>query len=124
MNAEMIHAKLGAWDAVGHLPVCTRQVQDATDQLADAAQAALESFEGVDSVTWEHGSMGSMYFDLWHDNDDWTISVKVRVSNHKAGARACENAANIVVGDSVEEIARQLTKARQAIANEIELVLG
>ena len=124
MDARTIHATLAAWDAVGRLPICTRQVQDATDLLADAVTKALCSIEGVDSVTFEHGSMGSIYFDLWKDDDEWTISVRVRVSNHKAGKRACENAADIVVGDSVDEINRQLTKARQAMANEIELVLG
>jgi hypothetical protein len=124
MDAKLIHATLEAWDAVGHLPVCTRQVQDATDLLTDAVTNALCSIEDVDSVTFEHGSMGSIYFDLWKDDDEWTISVRVRVSNHKAGKRACENAADIVVGDSVDEINRQLTKARQAMANEIEFVLG
>lgn len=124
MNAKLIHATLEAWDAHGHLPVCTRQVQDATDLLTDAVTNALCSIEDVDSVTFEHGSMGSIYFDLWKDDDEWTISVRVRVSNHKAGKRACENAADIVVGDSVDEINRQLTKARQAMANEIEFVLG
>ncbi|MFY8201926.1 MAG: hypothetical protein ACOVLE_14720 [Pirellula staleyi] len=124
MDARTIHATLGAWDAVGNLPVCTRQVQDATDLLTDAVTKALCSIEDVDSVTFEHGSMGSIYFDLWKDDDEWTISVRVRVSNHKAGKRACENAADIVVGDSIDEINRQLTKARQAMANEIELVLG
>jgi hypothetical protein len=124
MDANMIHATLEAWDAHGHLPVCTRQVQDATDLLTDAVTNALCSIEDVDSVTFEHGSMGSIYFDLWKDDDEWTISVRVRVSNHKAGKRACENAADIVVGDSVDEINRQLTKARQAMANEIEFVLG
>ena len=124
MDARAIHATLGAWDAVGHLPICTRQVQDATDLLTDAVTKALCSIEDVDSVTFEHGSMGSIYFDLWKDDDEWTISVRVRVSNHKAGKRACENAADIVVGDSIDEINRQLTKARQAMANEIELVLG
>ena len=124
MDARTIHATLGAWDAVGNLPVCTRQVQDATDLLTDAVTKALCSIEDVDSATFEHGSMGSIYFDLWKDDDEWTISVRVRVSNHKAGKRACENAADIVAGDSVDEINRQLTKARQAMANEIELVLG
>lgn len=124
MNAQMIHATLEAWDAVGHLPICTKEVQHATDLLTDAVTAALCSIEDVDSVTFEHGSMGSIYFDLWKEDDEWTISVKVRVSNHRAGKRACENAADIVVGNSVEEINRQLTKARQAMANEIELVLG
>ena len=124
MDAKLIHATLEAWDAHGHLPVCTRQVQDATDLLTDAVTNALCSIEDVDSVTFEHGSMGSIYFDLWKDDDEWTISVRVRVSNHKAGKRACENAADIVVGDSVDEINRQLTKARQAMANEIEFVLG
>ena len=124
MDARTIHATLGVWDAVGSLPVCTRQVQDATDLLTDAVTKALCSIEDVDSVTFEHGSMGSIYFDLWKDDDEWTISVRVRVSNHKAGKRACENAADIVVGDSIDEINRQLTKARQAMANEIELVLG
>ena len=124
MDAKMIHATLEAWDAVGHLPICTKEVQHATDLLTDAVTAALCSIEDVDSVTFEHGSMGSIYFDLWKEDDEWTISVKVRVSNHRAGKRACENAADIVVGDSVEEINRQLTKARQAMANEIELVLG
>ena len=124
MDARTIHATLGAWDAVGHLPVFTRHVQDATDLLTDTVAKALCSIEDVDSVTFEHGSMGSIYFDLWKDDDEWTISVRVRVSNHKAGKRACENAADIVAGDSVDEINRQLTKARQAMANEIELVLG
>ena len=124
MDAKTIHATLEAWDAVGHLPNCSREVQQATDRLTDAVTKALEAIEDVDSVTFEHGSMGSIYFDLWHDNDEWTISVKVRVSNHKAGKRGNENAADIVVGDSVEEIQRQITKARQAMAKEIEFVLG
>ena len=124
MDAKSIHATLGAWDAVGHLPICTREVQQATERLTDTVTKALEAIEGVDSVTFEFGSMGSIYFDLWHDNDDYTISVRVRVSNHKSGKRGNENAADIVVGDSVEEIDRQITKARQAMAKEIEFVLG
>jgi len=86
----MIEVVLMDWDAVGHLPVCTRAAQDATELLVDRVRSALQSIEGVHAVTWDHGSMGSIYFDCYHDTDDQSVSVKFRVSNHKAGRRGNE----------------------------------
>lgn len=125
MNATKIHATLEAWDATGHLPTCTREAIDAESMLCEAVKAALLAIDGIDSVHYECGSAGSIYFECDSDaSEDECISIKVRVSNHKAGRRGCENAADIVVGDSVAEIERQLARAAQAIASEIEFVLN
>lgn len=124
MNASMIHATLGAWDATGHLPTCTREAINAEAMLCESVKIALLAIDGVDAVTFELGSAGSIYFECWSDaSDDHTISIKVRVSNHDAGHRGCENAANIVAGDSVKEIELQLAKAAKAMAEEISFVL-
>lgn len=125
MNATKIHATLEAWGATGHLPTCTREAIDAETMLCETVKAALLAINGIDGVYYENGSAGSIYFECISDaSDDATISIKVRVSNHKAGRRGCENAADIVVGDLVAEIERQLAKAGQAIAAEIDFVLN
>ena len=113
MNAKVIHANLEAWDAVGHLPLCTRAVIDAEQVLIDAVDAAVKAIEGVEDCYSKAGSLGSHYWEIDVVDGDW--SVKLRVSNHKAGGRGCENDADIVVGDSVEEIERQLAKIAAAV---------
>lgn len=125
MNATKIHATLEAWDATGHLPTCTREAINAETMLCESVKAALIAIDGIDGVCYENGSAGSIYFECFSDaSDDATISIKVRVSNHKAGRRANELDADIVVGDSVVEIERQLAKAAEAIAAEIDFVLN
>ena len=125
MDAKLIHATLEAWDAVGHLVFSDRQFMQAEAELCQAVKSALLALDGVDDVAFECGSAGSIYFDLYSEaSEDDTISIKVRVSNHDAGKRGCENAANIVVGDSVLEIEMQLVKAAKAMASEIEFVLS
>jgi len=121
MNARMVEVALQAWDAVGHLPVCTREVYDATEVLVDKVKSALRSIEGVHAVTWDHGSMGSIYFECYHDTDDHSVSVKFRVSNHKAGRRGNELAGGIVVGMGNEEIQKQLDRVAPAIAEELSV---
>jgi len=121
MNARMIEVALKTWDAVGHLPVCTRAVHDATELLVDTVKSALRSIEGVHAVTWDHGSMGSIYFECYHDTDDHSVSVKFRVSNHKAGRRGNELAGGIVVGMGTEEIQKQLDRVAPAIAEELSV---
>jgi len=111
MNAANIHARLEAWDAVGHLPMCDRSAIEATEQLTDSVTAALLAIEGVDDAWFEFGSAGSTYWTVEAGDDSWTV----RASNHKAGKRACENLADIVVGDSISEIERQLSKVADAV---------
>lgn len=125
MNARTIKATLEAWDATGHLPACTREATAAEALLCETVKSALLAIDGIDGVTFECGSAGSIYFECYSDaSDDQNISIKVRVSNHKAGRRANELAADFVVGDSVEEIERQLAKVAEAIAAEINFVLN
>ena len=125
MNATKIHTTLEAWDATGHLPHCTREAIAAESMLCESVKSALLAVDGIDDVTFECGSAGSIYFECFSDaSDDDCISIKVRVSNHKAGRRANELAADIVVGDSVAEIERQLAKVAEAIAAEINFVLN
>ena len=125
MNAKMIQATLEAWDATGHLPTCTREAMDAEALLCETVKSALLAVDGIDVVTFECGSAGSIYFECYNESsDDNTISIKVRVSNHKAGRRANELAADFVVGDSIKEIERQLAKVAEAIAAEIDFVMN
>lgn len=125
MNATMIHATLEAWDAHGHLIVSDRRFIQAEAELCQAVKSALLAIDGVDSVTFELGSAGSIYFECEKEiGEDDTARIKVRVSNHDAGKRGCENAANIVVGDSVREIELQLAKAARIMASEIEFALS
>lgn len=121
MNARAIEVALQAWDAVGHLPVCTRDVCDATDHLVESVKSALLSLAGVDAVEWSHGSMGSIYFECYHDTNEHSVSVKFRVSNHKAGRRGNELAGGIVAGMGTEEIQRQLDRVAPAIAEELSV---
>ena len=125
MNATKIYATLEAWDATGHLPHCTREAIAAESMLCESVKSALLAVDGIDSVHYENGSAGSIYFECDSNaSEDQNISIKVRVSNHKAGRRANELAADIVVGDSVAEIERQLAKVAEAIAAEINFVLN
>ena len=125
MNATKIHATLEAWDATGHLPHCTREAIVAESMLCESVKSSLLAIDGIDAVIYGCGSAGSIYFECISDaSDDQNISIKVRVSNHKAGRRANELAADIVVGDSVAEIERQLAKVAEAIAAEINFVLN
>jgi hypothetical protein len=125
MNAKLIHATLEAWDAVGHLVFSDRQFMQAEAELCQAVKSALLALDGVDDVTFERGSAGSIYFECEKEvNEDDTARIMVRVSNHDAGKRGCENAANIVVGDSVREIELQLAKAAKAMAENIDFVLS
>ena len=125
MNAKMIHATLEAWDAHGHLIVSDRRFMQAEAELCQAVKSALLAIDGVDAVTFELGSAGSIYFECEKEvGKDDTARIKVRVSNHDAGKRGCENAANIVVGDSVREIELQLAKAARVMASEIEFALS
>ena len=125
MNATKIHSTLEAWDATGHLPYCTREAIAAESMLCETVKSALLAIDGIDAVVYKCGSAGSIYFECISDASDTdTISIKVRVSNHKAGRRANELAADIVVGDVVAEIERQLAKVAEAIAAEINFVLN
>lgn len=125
MDAKLIHATLEAWDAVGHLVFSDRQFMQAEAELCQAVKSALLALDGVDDVAFERGSAGSIYFECEKGvGEDDTARIMVRVSNHDAGKRGCENAANIVVGDSVLEIEMQLVKAAKAMASEIEFVLS
>lgn len=121
MNAQKIEAALQAWDAVGYLPASAREAYDATDYLVESVKSALRSIECVHAVTCEHGSMGSIYFECYHDTDDDSVSVKFRVSNHKAGRRGNELAGGIVVGMSTDEIQRQIDRVAPAIAEELSV---
>jgi len=125
MNARTIKATLEAWDATGHLPHCTREAMDAESMLCESVKSALLAVDGIDAVVYECGSAGSIYFECYSEaSDDHTISIKVRVSNHKAGRRANELAADFVVGDLIDVIERQLAKVAEAIAAEIDFVLN
>jgi hypothetical protein len=123
MNARMIEVALMAWDAVGHLPICTREAMDATDHLVESVKSALLSLAGVDAVEWAHGSMGSIYFEVFSDTDDGGfVSVKFRVSNHKPGRRGNELAGGIVTGYTESQIQEQLERVESELASELELV--
>jgi len=122
MNANMIHATLEAWDAVGHLPLCTRAVIDAEQALIDAIDAAVKAIDGVEGCYSEAGSIGSRYWTIDAIGGDW--SIKLRVSNHKAGRRGNENDADIVVGDSIKEIERQLAKIAAAVKASQEMAMA
>ena len=111
---------LKAWDATGHLPTCDCRAINAEKALCESVKVALLAIPGIDTVVYENGSAGSIYFECFSEaSDDHTISIKVRVSNHKAGRRANELAADIVVGDPIWEIERQLAKVAKAIVAEI-----
>lgn len=120
MNAVAIQAAIEARDAVEGT-IYERAVQDAELALIETVKAALLAVDGVDAVVAEHGSMGSIYFECFNDScDDATISVKFRVSNHKAGRRANELAGNVESGFSVERIQSELNAVATAIASEVE----
>jgi hypothetical protein len=121
-TANMIHPTLEAWDAVGHLPLCTRAVIDAEQALIDAVDAAVKAIDGVEDCYSEAGSIGSRYWTIDAIGGDW--SIKLRVSNHKAGKRGAENDADIVVGDSVKEIERQLAKIAAAVKASQEMAMA
>jgi len=120
MNAQKIQDALEAWDAVGHLH--HSESFDAYMELIDAVTSAIEMIDGVELVYSEAGSMGSRYWTIDVVDGDW--SIKLRVSNHKAGKRACENDADIVVGDSIKEIERQLGKIASAIKASQEMAMA
>ncbi len=121
-TANMIHATLEAWESVGHLPLCTRAVIDAEQALIDAVDAAVKAVDGVEDCYSEAGSVGSRYWTVYAIDGGWSINL--RVSNHKAGKRGAENDADIVVGDSVEEIERQLAKIAAAVKASQEMAMA
>lgn len=116
MSTE-IAALLEGWETTGNFPASSHLAIDAESNLCEAVKSSLLAIDGVDAVVYKNGSAGSIYFECFSDaSDTETISITVRVSNHKAGKRGCENAADIVVGDSEAEIERQLAKAADAMA--------
>jgi hypothetical protein len=121
MNANMIHATLEAWELVGHLLLSDRLFLDADKALEDAVTEAIKSIDGVEDCYSEAGSIGSRYWTIDAIGGDW--SIKLRVSNHKAGKRGNENDADIVVGDSVGEIERQLAKIAAAVKASQEMAM-
>lgn len=113
MDAKTIYDALEAWDALGDMPLSSRELYYAEQALIDAVDAAIKSINGVDGCQSEAGSIGSRYWEI--DVVDGYSSLKLRVSNHNAGKRAGENDADIVAGDSVAEIERQLDRLAAAV---------
>ena len=115
--AELIYEALEAWGETNDLPISDRRCFAAEMELESAVIAALEAIPGVDAVEAKIGSAGSRYFECF--NDAAGVSITFRVSNHKSGRRGNENAGDIVLGESAEEIDRQLARATEAMAQEI-----
>jgi|688.fasta_scaffold611191_2 hypothetical protein len=115
MNAATIESVLEAWGETNELSFSDKQAIKAQDALCNAVTAAIKAIPGVVATGWEFGSAGSTYWEIDLENG---LTAKLRVSNHRAGRRANENTADIVVGDDAKEIQRQLDLVAVAATEE------